>query len=347
MPGEGEKAQQRPAQQPLGRRADAATVDRHLRLRQMLVQQTGVGIGRAVEDGDAVTRRPCPQGGHDLTDHAPHLVVRVGGVQHPVPDRPLGCFLRCRVAGCAERAGVRSGVAGQPHDEVDVGRAGQGVEQAAFVDVEVLEEDGDDGAERLRRVALVVQPGGRRLDEVDGVEPALARGGRDRPMEAQHVVDEAAVPREMLEVDRRQVAELPVGAGDGADRAGVVADLLEEPGLLSQHAAHRGGQDGVGERSTPLRGERRPGEQLREPTHREDRQSGDTRALRAESPAQEPSSRHADLLGRDQERHRGERVVPLDRPDNVAHGLVRGAPVRRERRAGPHGDLPGASLAAT
>ena len=121
-----EQSEHQPGHRPLVDRADAGAVDRDARRTEVLVKQTRVWRPVGIQDGDAVSGHRLQRLDH-LAYDAAHLVVGVGGVQDTGGERLGGAgggLEPGREGGQrGDDALVGAGVAGEPGDDLQVGRS--------------------------------------------------------------------------------------------------------------------------------------------------------------------------------------------------------------------------------
>ena len=307
--------------------ADAGAVDGDVGGGQVLMEESGVGGGARVEDGEPVGR-VLAEGGDDLAHDRADLVIRVGRREHPARGRAWARD-RGRRGGAGGDHGVVDGsvgptLPGEAGDNVKGRRGlGEGAQHPGLGPVEVLGEVEDEGAELVGGRSSCVQKARRGVEQVGGVVEAVDEPVARGLVEADDVRGQRGDPDELGEGHGVDVPERAVGAGERAGGRGVLGDGGEGAGIGIQAGADGGGGERRRGRAAAGAREDRPGELLGEVQQRGEPDGRDAATSRRQPAGEEPPSDDTGDVVRHQNGDLSHRVIPLGISHHPAQRLQR------------------------
>ncbi len=342
--GQGKEPQQGATDQSGGEGHHCGTVEGDAGRRQLLMGQTGIGHRAGMKDGHPVERRPGPGRIDDASHCRPDLLVAIGDGQDPgavgahdvhgLAVAGMGaapCRIHVDPAYRPLDLRVGPGVAGGPRQDDDVARRGHRAEERTTVAGQAFGQVDDHGAQTVGGGRVLLQRLGGRVEQVFLVVELRHQAGPRLPVKSDHVGGPVAALGQGIERAVGEVAQLPVGRHQGRLRGGMAGHRCEDPGLPSQGGSQRGGDDGCGDRPTTASGQLGRPKKLRQSVHREEGNGGHAAASTADrserTRGQQAPSGHPDVIRRNDDGHRSERLVPFGRADGRPQFLGRRTPL--------------------
>ena len=309
-----------------GGRSHTAAVHRHVGAGQVLVEQSGVGVGAAEQHGDLVARvvgQGLQHGADDLAD----LVVGVGRGDD-LDGQRLGQVRGRQGPKCEHRSvGLRH--AGDPGQHGERREPADLAHKRDLGPVEVLREEEHGRGFVTRRLE-------RLGEQVVLVEERAAPLRADQLVQAHDVAHHRQAGAEVRELNVGERPERAVRAREGLNGGRVLGDRCEQTRAAREHLTDDAGQHGAGQRALALLGKPLPGPLFREAPDREDLERGDPGGAR-HSPRERSAGRDPDPVGGDQHPDLAERMTVLEFGDRRGQGGVGGSAVRGGARVDGHG----------